>query len=146
MVMFTWRMGRERHAQPHQAGGLAQEFLEGLCEADPPIVRLPGTAIFLAPGKATTPLALRAQVEHNHAFHEKVVIVSLDPVTIPHVDQADRFGFERWAGACSRSPTSRSGPATGTGRTSPRRSPSPASAACWSATSTWSTPPTSSPG
>jgi KUP system potassium uptake protein len=58
-------------------------------------VRLPGTAIFLNPGKVTTPLALRAQVDHNHAFHEKVLIVSLDPVSIPRVDKADRFVAER---------------------------------------------------
>ncbi len=30
-----------------------------------------------------------------HAFHEKVVIVSLDPVSIPQVDPSDRFVAER---------------------------------------------------
>ena len=58
-------------------------------------MRLPGTAIFLNPGKETCPLALRAQVEHNHAFHEKVVIVSMVPVSIPRVDKPDRFVSER---------------------------------------------------
>jgi KUP system potassium uptake protein len=96
-VMYTWQMGRELITRRrNQAEGSLQEFLVGLCETESPrIVRLPGTAIFLAPSKATTPLALRAQVDHYHAFQEKVVIVSLDTVAIPHVDPDDRFSVER---------------------------------------------------
>ncbi len=95
-VMITWRRGRDIVTRNRtEEEGPLDEFLEGLCDAEPPIVRLPGTAIFLNPGKATTPLALRAQVEHNHAFHEKVVIVSLDQVPIPHVSEQDRFSTER---------------------------------------------------
>jgi KUP system potassium uptake protein len=95
-IMLTWRKGRDivTRNRTEQEGSLS-DFLESLCESKTPIVRLPGTAIFLNPGKVTTPLALRAQVEHNHAFHEKVVIVSLDPVSIPRVDKADRFVSER---------------------------------------------------
>src|ERR1700759_5736779 len=94
--MVTWRKGRDivTRNRTTQEGSLS-EFLESLCNAKPPIVRLPGTAIFLNPGKETCPLALRAQVEHNHAFHEKVVIVSMVPVSIPRVDKPDRFVSER---------------------------------------------------
>jgi KUP system potassium uptake protein len=95
-VMVTWRKGRDivTHNRTVHEGSL-DEFLEALCTAKPPIVRLPGTAIFLNPGKQTCPLALRAQVEHNHAFHEKVVILSMVPVSIPRVDKPDRFVSER---------------------------------------------------
>jgi KUP system potassium uptake protein len=95
-VMLTWRKGRDvlTRNRTDEEGSL-QEFLEGLCSADPPIVRLPGTAIFLNPNKQTTPLAMRAQVEHLHAFQETVVMVSLDPIPIPHVDKDDRFAAER---------------------------------------------------
>ncbi len=94
-LMITWRKGREIVTRNRLAkeGPLA-DFLESLCNADPPIRRVPGTAIFLNPGKQTTPLALRAEVERIHALHEKVVIVSLDGVSIPHVDPADRFSVE----------------------------------------------------
>ncbi|HEY6526954.1 MAG TPA: potassium transporter Kup [Solirubrobacteraceae bacterium] len=95
-IMVTWRKGRDivtRNRTTHE--GSLDEFLDGLCNAKPPIVRLPGTAIFLNPGKETTPLALRAQVEHNHAFHEKVVICSMVPVSIPRVDKTDRYVSER---------------------------------------------------
>ncbi|MFZ0091664.1 MAG: potassium transporter Kup [Solirubrobacteraceae bacterium] len=94
-VMVTWRKGRDTVTRNRtDTEGSLSEFLDGLRDAKPPIVRLPGTAIFLNPGKQTTPLALRAQVEHNHALHEKVVIVSLDPVSVPRVEKSDRFASE----------------------------------------------------
>jgi KUP system potassium uptake protein len=95
-IMVTWRKGRDivTHNRTVHEGSL-QEFLEALCDAKPPIVRLPGTAIFLNPGKETCPLALKALVEHSHAMHEKVVIVSMVPVSIPRVDKPDRFVSER---------------------------------------------------
>ncbi|HEX8976633.1 MAG TPA: potassium transporter Kup [Solirubrobacteraceae bacterium] len=94
-IMVTWRRGRDVvTANRTEEEGRLDEFLDELCDAKPPIVRLPGTAIFMNPSKITTPLALRAQVEHNHAFHEKVIIVSLDPVGIPHVEESDRFSSE----------------------------------------------------
>ncbi len=96
VVMMTWRRGRDIVTKSRtQVEGPLNEFLEGLCEAKPPIIRLPGTAIYLSPGSATTPLALRTLVEHNHAIHERVLIVSITPVSIPRVDRDDRFSSER---------------------------------------------------
>jgi KUP system potassium uptake protein len=98
LVMITWRQGRERvtRNRTEQEGSLP-EFLDGLRAAKPPLRRVPGTAIFLNPGKQTTPLALRAEVEHNHALHDKVVIISIDAVSVPQVDDGDRFAVE-WLG------------------------------------------------
>jgi KUP system potassium uptake protein len=94
--MMTWRKGRDIVTESrNRVEGPLDEFLEGLCTAQPPIIRLPGTAIYLSPGKETTPLALRTLVEHNHAIHEKVVLVSITPVSIPRVDRSDRFVSER---------------------------------------------------
>jgi KUP system potassium uptake protein len=92
IVMITWRRGhmivtRNRTAMEGSLG----EFLDGLDRIEPPLIRVPGTAVFPNPGKDTTPLALRATVEHSHALHEKVVIVSIEPVSVPHVDPEDRF-------------------------------------------------------
>jgi KUP system potassium uptake protein len=95
VVMMTWRRGRDIVTRNrNQVEGPLENFLDDLRAARPPIIRLPGTAIFLAPGRATTPLALRTLVEHNHAFHEKVVILSMEPVSIPRVDRADRFAVQ----------------------------------------------------
>jgi KUP system potassium uptake protein len=98
LVMITWRRGREivTENRTDQEGSLA-DFLDGLRASKPPLRRVPGKAIFLNPGKQTTPLALRAQVEHSHAFHDKVVIVSVDSVSVPQVSDADQFTVE-WLG------------------------------------------------
>ena len=97
-VMITWRRGRDilTRNRTEQEGSLA-EFLVGLRSCDPPLTRVPGTAVFLNPGKQTTPLSLRAQVDHNHILHDKVIIVSVEPVSIPQVDDEDRLCSE-WLG------------------------------------------------
>jgi KUP system potassium uptake protein len=51
--------------------------------------------VFLNPSKDTTPLALRAEVEHTHTLHQKVVIVSIDNVGIPHVEPTERFVVDK---------------------------------------------------
>ncbi len=91
-VMVTWRRGREivTRNRTEKEGPLG-EFLDGLPTIKPPLVRVPGTAVFLNRGNETTPLALRALVRHNHALHEKVVIVSIDPISIPRIDGSDQF-------------------------------------------------------
>ncbi|HEY1520205.1 MAG TPA: KUP/HAK/KT family potassium transporter [Solirubrobacteraceae bacterium] len=95
IVMITWRRGqvivtRNRVAQE----GPLNEFLDDLAAKDPPPVRVPGVAVFLCRDNDTTPLALRADVEHTHSLHEKVVIVSVHSVSIPHVDSCDRCMVE----------------------------------------------------
>jgi KUP system potassium uptake protein len=95
LVMVNWRRGqvvvtRNRIAQE----GSLTEFLAGLPTQKPPLLRVPGVAVFLNPTGETTPLALRAEVEHNHTLHDKVVIASVDNVSIPHVDPLDRFTVE----------------------------------------------------
>jgi KUP system potassium uptake protein len=95
IVMINWRRGqqivtRNRVAQE----GPLNEFLEGLATTRPPILRVPGVAVFLCRDNDTTPLALRADVEHTHSLHDKVVIASVDTVGIPHVDRFDRFAVE----------------------------------------------------
>ncbi len=95
IVMINWRRGQEIVTRNRVAQeGPLNEFLEGLAAKQPPLVRVPGVAIFLCRDNDTTPLALRADVEHTRSLHEKVVIVSVDTVSIPHVDSADRFTVE----------------------------------------------------
>jgi KUP system potassium uptake protein len=95
IVMINWRRGqvivtRNRVAQE----GSLDEFLDDLAAKKPTVVRVPGVAVFLCRDNDTTPLALRAEVEHTHSLHEKVVIVSVDTVSVPHVDRGDRFVVE----------------------------------------------------
>ena len=68
-VMTTWQRGREIVTRAREkAEGPLREFVDGLVHRDPPLVRIPGTAVFLNRGKDTAPLAMRANVEHNHVL------------------------------------------------------------------------------
>ena len=58
---------------------------------DPPVVRVPGTAVYLNARRETTPLALRAGVEHTGVVHEAVVIISIETTKAPYVPESERL-------------------------------------------------------
>ena len=88
-VMTTWQRGREIvTARRDDVEGSLDSFVDKLHSSK--ILRVPGTAVFPHPTKETTPLALRANVEHNHVLHENVVIVSVLADTVPHVPTAEQ--------------------------------------------------------
>ena len=98
-VMLTWRRGRQILTSNRiEEEGSLEAFLATLPNVQPPLDRVPGTAIYLTPSNTTTPLALRAEVEHNHVLHETVLLVTLQPVSISHVETDDRCAF-RWQGS-----------------------------------------------
>jgi KUP system potassium uptake protein len=73
-----------------RAGGPLQAFVEQLHKKKASVHRTPGTAVFLTRGK-TTPLAMRANVEHNHVLHEHVLILSIETLPVPYVSADDRI-------------------------------------------------------
>jgi KUP system potassium uptake protein len=58
------------------------------------LARVPGTAVFLNRGKDTAPLAMRANVEHNHVRHEHVVIVAIETMPVPRIPDAERMDID----------------------------------------------------
>jgi KUP system potassium uptake protein len=99
LMMLVWRRGQVivTRNRKQQEGSLV-EFLDELPTRDPPVVRAPGVGVFLNPTKENTPLALRAEVEYTNTFHERVLILSIDQVSIPRVDDDERFAVERIGG------------------------------------------------
>ena len=95
ILMITWRRGREivTRNRTDEEGPL-DEFLYRVRMSDPPIHRVRSVAVYLSPSKETTPLALKADVEHHGIFHDKVLIVSVEPVGIPHVDPPEQLVTE----------------------------------------------------
>jgi KUP system potassium uptake protein len=90
LLMTTWRKGREITVRNRTAAeGSLQDFIEKVRKHQ--ITRVRGTGVFPHPTKDTTPLALRANVEHNHVLHEQVLIVSVRPEGVPHVKPSDQL-------------------------------------------------------
>ena len=94
-IFTTWQRGRQLVTleRARQEGPLP-EFIARLHAMKPPLHRVPGTAIFLNRGKATAPLALRANVEHNEILHEEVLILSIETMTAPHITDAERLQID----------------------------------------------------
>jgi len=91
-VLMTWHRGREVVTRQRERDeGPLRAFLDEIHAMEPPLVRVPGTAVFLNRNKATTPLAMRASVEHLHALHEHVVILTIETMPVPYVALADRL-------------------------------------------------------
>ncbi|MEN3317853.1 MAG: system potassium uptake protein [Mycobacterium sp.] len=94
-VMTTWQNGREIVTRAREkAEGPLREFVDGLRDCKPPLVRMSGTAVFLNRGKETAPLAMRANVEHNRVLHRHVVIMSIDTVPVPRLSDDERITID----------------------------------------------------
>jgi KUP system potassium uptake protein len=95
-ILTTWRRGnRIVSAKREREEGPLRQFVDALAKRDVAATRVPGTAVYLNAHEQTTPLALRANVERNHALHEHVVIVSLHTERVPHVPAEDRLESDR---------------------------------------------------
>ena len=115
-IFTTWQRGRELvTVRRVQAEGPLPEFIQHLHAMRPPLHRVPGTAVFLNRGKATAPLAMRANVEHNEILHETVLILSVETTPAPHVPaeerlQVDDLGYKRRPDRPRRRPLRLPGP------------------------------------
>jgi KUP system potassium uptake protein len=95
MILTTWQRGRRIvTANRTTQEGPLRDFVEHVHHLDPPAYRAPRTAIFLNASAKTTPLALRANLEHNNVLHEVVVIVSVVTERVPHVPEIQRVTID----------------------------------------------------
>jgi KUP system potassium uptake protein len=94
-VMTTWFRGRELvTAERFRVEGPLQAFVDEVRRMDPPIIRAPGTGVFMNRGKETAPLSMRACVDDLHALQEHVIILSLETLPTPRIRRADRLEID----------------------------------------------------
>jgi KUP system potassium uptake protein len=92
-VMTTWRRGRNLVMRNRrEKEGPLSDFVERVRKERVP--RVPGVAVFPHPNKDTTPLALRATVDHNHVLHREVLVVSVHTLKVPHVPLSEAFSYD----------------------------------------------------
>jgi KUP system potassium uptake protein len=94
-VLSTWQRGRRivTRNREREEGSLS-DFVEILRISQPAVIRVPGTAVFLNRNTATTPLAMRENVEHNRTLHESVVIISIETEPVPYVAADERLTID----------------------------------------------------
>jgi len=91
VVLTSWQRGRELVTgnRTEQEGPL-RAYIEELHDMDPPVFRSPGTGVFLNANPETTPLAMRTNVKHNHALPRNVVILSIETLNVPNVEESEQ--------------------------------------------------------
>jgi KUP system potassium uptake protein len=88
-VLSTWRTGRRLVGERLLRGGLPLgRFVHSLAE-DPP-VRAPGAGAYLFSTPGLTPPALLANLRHNNAVHETVLVISVVTSDRPRVHPSRR--------------------------------------------------------
>jgi KUP system potassium uptake protein len=95
VVLTTWQRGREIVTRNRtEEEGPLRAFVEEIRRLEPPVHRSPGTAVFLSPSNDTTPLAMRAIVEHTNALQRNVVILSVHTLKVPNVPESARVTID----------------------------------------------------
>jgi KUP system potassium uptake protein len=94
-VMTTWQRGRELVTMARaQIEGSLRDFVDDLAQRDPPLQRIPGTAVFLNRGDQSAPLAMRANVRHNSVLHQHVVVLALETEPVPRLPDDERVSVD----------------------------------------------------
>ena len=95
IVLTTWQKGRELVSRQRMLDeGSLRAFIDELHSRKPPLIRVPGIAVFLNRGKDTAPLALRANVKNNHVLHDQVIILAVATLPVPHVPEGSRLEID----------------------------------------------------
>jgi KUP system potassium uptake protein len=93
VLMLTWKTGRYLVYTRLKTEAMAIEpFIEAVGAHPPP--RVPGTAIFMTPNPEGVPHAMLHNLKHNKVLHEKVVILTVKFLDIPHTNLEERVTVE----------------------------------------------------
>jgi KUP system potassium uptake protein len=87
----TWRDGRAKLRRALQKRAVPwSELPELLAKA----TKVPGTAVFLVSHAGFVPTALLRNLEHNHVYHETIVILHMEFLRIPRQERTSRAWVE----------------------------------------------------
>ena len=93
VLMLTWKSGRTLLIKKIKSEAMEiAPFIEAIASHPPP--RVPGTAIFLTPNPEGVPHAMLHNLKHNKVLHEKVVILTVKFLDVPHTNQEERITVE----------------------------------------------------
>ena len=94
-VMTTWFRGRQLvAAERKRVEGPLQAFVEDLRRMDPPLIRGPGTGVFMSREQETAPLSMRACVDRLHSLQEHTIVLSLQSLSTPRISAEDRIEID----------------------------------------------------
>jgi KUP system potassium uptake protein len=100
-LMTTWKRGRQILGERLQSSTFPMDlFMKDVEQSHP--TRVPGTAVFMYGNPAGTPPALLHSLKHYRVLHERVVLLTVETVEVPHVSAAERVEVEAMGCGFSR--------------------------------------------
>ena len=93
ILMLTWKNGRYIVYKRLKSEAMdLVPFIEAVSAHPPP--RVPGTAVFMTPNPDGVPHAMLHNLKHNKVLHEKVVILTVKFLDVPHTNLEERVTVE----------------------------------------------------
>ncbi|HEX7953344.1 MAG TPA: potassium transporter Kup [Burkholderiales bacterium] len=90
ILLVTWKRGRQLLMERLSPGAIPLEpFIQSV--TDHPPTRVPGTAVFLTAASEGVPHALLHNLNHNKVLHERIVLLTVNTIDIPHVPDEERI-------------------------------------------------------
>ncbi|HBD20285.1 MAG TPA: potassium transporter Kup [Arenimonas sp.] len=91
-MMRSWRRGRALvHAQVNRDSLSIEHFVATL--GSQAAARVEGTAVFLTPSNQYMPPAMLHNLKHNKVLHARNVLLSVEVLTVPRADEAERVAY-----------------------------------------------------
>lgn len=93
VLMLTWKNGRTLVYNRLKSESMAIEpFIEAIGAHPPP--RVPGIAVFMTLNPDGVPHAMLHNLKHNKVLHEKVMILTVKFLDVPHTNTEERVTVE----------------------------------------------------
>ncbi len=89
LIITTWIKGREMLTAHQDEKRVLFEELESELKENPPVT-VKGTAIYLTRSLHGVPQVFLHNLEHNHALHEQIIVLTIVTKDEPYVDEAHR--------------------------------------------------------
>lgn len=91
LLMWTWLRGSAHVLAQARRGAVTIQQLAAMLAKSSRLVNVPGTAVFLTSDPEMAPAALTHNIKHNQVLHAQNLIVGVNMVTRPYVEDADRL-------------------------------------------------------
>jgi KUP system potassium uptake protein len=93
-IMSTWKTGRRLVWERLRVSAMpAVKFIADIAKKD--ILRVAGTAVYMASNPHTTPMALLHNLKHNKVLHKRIIFFTICVEEDPVVDASKRLEVER---------------------------------------------------
>jgi KUP system potassium uptake protein len=101
LLMYTWRRGSRLLFDKSRKLEFPLAELVTMLEKRPP-QRVPGTAVFLTSDPQSAPTALMHSLKHYKVLHEKNVILTIETVPTPRIQDSERVRLEEISATFSK--------------------------------------------